>query len=130
MILSTIHILLLHLLNIVIISTIIILCMCTPLLIICIKVDITLNLFRFYQKIYHFKYYIDSKSYDTHVEGAGHQLNYSLITKLQSSANIIDRESGDVFFTKTLRPPVAVQAEVLPEMVQGQTKVILIINIR
>ena len=67
--------------------------------------------------IYHFKYYIDSKSYDTHVEGAGHQLNYSLI---------IDRESGDVFFTKTLRPPVAVQAEVLPEMVQGQTKVILI----
>ena len=75
--------------------------------------------------IYRFKYYIDSKTYDTYVEGAGHQLNYSLITKLQSSANIIDRESGDVFFTRTLRPPVAVQAEVLPEVVQGQTKVIL-----
>lgn len=79
--------------------------------------------------IYRFKYYIDSKTYDTHVEGAGHQLNYSLITKLQSSANIIDRESGDVFFTRTLRPPVAVQAEVLPEVVQGQTKVILTIAV-
>lgn len=76
--------------------------------------------------IYRFKYYIDSKTYDTYVSVSAHQMNYSLITNLQSSANIIDSESGEVFFTRTLRLPVAVQAEVLPEMVQGQTKVILI----
>lgn len=75
--------------------------------------------------IYRFKYYIDSKTYDTYVAEGGQTLKYSVITELQSSANIIDRESGDVFFTRTLRPPVAVQAEVLPEVVQGQTKVIL-----
>lgn len=79
--------------------------------------------------IYRFKYYIDSATYDDYVSAGGQILNYSNVTALQSSANIIDRESGEIFFTRTLRPPVAVQAEVLPEVVQGQTKVILTIAV-
>lgn len=76
--------------------------------------------------LYRFKYNFVTKEYDSRVVSGSMSILYSDITNLGSSANIIDKETGEVFFTRTLQVPVAVQAEKLPELVQGQTKVILI----
>lgn len=75
--------------------------------------------------VYMINYNFVTKTYTGTTNSGSVMIPYSKITDMGSSANIIDRQTGDVFFTRTLQVPVAVQAEKLPELVQGQTKVIL-----